>query len=631
MKIFSYKYFVNNLYLVQVVDSYGPNKFLPLAIAYQWLYADLPNWCVKDTLIEKLNIKEYVSNMKNPRVVAMSCYIWNWNYNCALASEIKQKWPECVVVIGGPQVSKTDFLLLKKHKYFDIAVLGENEEAFKTILEHYQSRDFKNIPGTMLPGIITPGIKRTENLNQLPSPILSGFYNTIIDKYQSNGNSYMWQVTYETMRGCPYHCAFCDIGEDYWNKTYQFDIDRVYKEIDWMSENKIEYVAVCDSNWGLFERDYAITEYVVKKKLETGYPKFWDVTWAKSNHERVRRIAELDKQAGTKLFKGVTFAVQSLNKETLDSVERFNLSESVIKTSMNYFKAKDISTYSELIWPMPGETTDSLIKGMQKLIDLGQEDFVMVHPLVLTPNAPMGQPDYIKQHKLQYKEVPLDTFWLKVEDPDNYVVETVYAVCSTEQVTKEQTVHGHMFAHWLIVMYYYGWAHYIMKYLKNKFTVSETEFITDLISYIELSKQGILYNEHVATQQSLLNVFDNSVFWGRLVDEVYWEYKSATCVNFHFNRDCLKQELAKFIQYKYNVKDDDLIELNADMCFDWRTQYPINKKLSEELTSLCFGTDVKEFDIYHEDKSLTSDTDFVKKVYHYQRKNRYWKCSINIF
>lgn len=26
-----------NLYLVQTVDKYGPNSFLPLAVSYQWL------------------------------------------------------------------------------------------------------------------------------------------------------------------------------------------------------------------------------------------------------------------------------------------------------------------------------------------------------------------------------------------------------------------------------------------------------------------------------------------------------------------------------------------------------------------------------------------------------------------
>jgi hypothetical protein len=243
----------------------------------------------------------------------------------------------------------------------------------------------------------------------------------------------------------------------------------------------------------------------------------------------------------------------------------------------------------------------------------------------------MGQPDYIKQHKLQCKEVPLDTFWLKVEDPDDYIVETVFAVYGTDCATQQETVAGHMFAHWLIVMYYYGWAHFVMKFLKNKLAVSETEFITDLINYIKLKKQGILYSEHIETERALNDVFDNSGFWGRLIDGVYWEYKSATCVNFHFNRENLKEELAEFIGYQYNIHDTDLIDLNADMCFDWRNQYPIRKQLSSEVTSLCFGIDVTEIDVYHDDQSITSDVDFIKKVYHYQRKNRYWKCAVKVF
>ena len=59
-----------------------------------------------------------------------------------------------------------------------------------------------------------------------------------------------------------------------------FDMVRVKAEIDWMARKKIEYVAVCDSNWGLMPRDVDITKYVIETKQKTGWPKFWDVTWA---------------------------------------------------------------------------------------------------------------------------------------------------------------------------------------------------------------------------------------------------------------------------------------------------------------------------------------------------------------
>jgi len=75
---------MKNAILVQVVDSYGPNKFLPLAIAYQWLNAlqdpHIANqWQLQDVLIEKVNIDEYVDSIEHkPEMMAMSCYVWNW-------------------------------------------------------------------------------------------------------------------------------------------------------------------------------------------------------------------------------------------------------------------------------------------------------------------------------------------------------------------------------------------------------------------------------------------------------------------------------------------------------------------------------------------------------------------------
>jgi len=54
---------MNNLLLVQVVDKYGPNSFLPLAISYQWMYAQTSeivknNFMVSDVIIEKKNSKK---------------------------------------------------------------------------------------------------------------------------------------------------------------------------------------------------------------------------------------------------------------------------------------------------------------------------------------------------------------------------------------------------------------------------------------------------------------------------------------------------------------------------------------------------------------------------------------------
>src|SRR6056300_917199 len=126
-----------NLYLVQTVDKYGPNSFLPLAISYQWMFAQADdevkaNWEVKDVLIEKIAPKQYVRQMQHkPDMVAMSCYVWNWEYNKELAKEIKRVYPDCLVVVGGPNVDKRNTNFFMDFPMFDLGVMGEGEPAFR--------------------------------------------------------------------------------------------------------------------------------------------------------------------------------------------------------------------------------------------------------------------------------------------------------------------------------------------------------------------------------------------------------------------------------------------------------------------------------------------------------------------
>ena len=125
---------MKNIYLVQASDNHGPNKFLPLAIGYQWCYGKNDDWTLKDVLIEKIEPKDYVATMQQPELVAMSSYVWNWEYNRELAKQIKRKFRQCKIITGGPQINKYDPDFFDKHPMFDAFIHGEGEEAFKTRL-----------------------------------------------------------------------------------------------------------------------------------------------------------------------------------------------------------------------------------------------------------------------------------------------------------------------------------------------------------------------------------------------------------------------------------------------------------------------------------------------------------------
>ena len=61
---------------------------------------------------------------------------------------------------------------------------------------------------------------------------------------------------WETNRGCPFQCTFCDWGSATKTKVRKWERDRLFKEIEWFADNKIPYIDCCDANFGIFvERD----------------------------------------------------------------------------------------------------------------------------------------------------------------------------------------------------------------------------------------------------------------------------------------------------------------------------------------------------------------------------------------
>ena len=644
--VFDIDLIVKNILLVQVVDDYGLNKFLPLAIAYQWLFAERDprikcNWRVADVLIEKVVIEPYVDSLTEEiHVVAMSCYVWNFNYNNRLAQAIKKRWPDCKIVVGGPEITKHDPDLIRNRPWFDLAVLGENESVLADFLQ-----DLNLLRVTERMGVVTKFTheiqqpERTKDLKEIPSPILSGFYDSIMSSYRAKGVKVdHWQVTWETMRGCPYHCAFCDIGDDYWNKTTWFDLDRVYKEIDWMGSNKIEYLSVCDSNWGIHPRDIEITKRIIASKQRTGYPRILDVTWAKNNPDRVRQIIELDQRAGTGLLRGLNMSLQSMDPTTLEINSRFNLVDSVLDKTLRWYKANNIPTFSEIIWPLPGETLESFISGIQHMMDIGQRDFVVVHPLVSTNNSPLGQAAFRSTHGVTTVTVPVDTFWMKIPDQESYVVETEQAVISTNTASYEDVLQGNMIAHWVGVLYYYGWAHYVMRYLRRVIGLRELDFIQAWIRYCESNPMSLAGREHAATLAAYRSVFETRSHWGRLLpepfDNIYWEYKSGTCVVFQDQRPQLIDCMHHFLDKTFGLIDKDLVRLNFDLCVDHKRLGPFYEHYRSDVLKSCLDVDGDGLTIYHRDTELSSpDMDSMKfcaRVYHHRRKMRHWHCDFTV-
>ena len=98
---------------------------LPYSAATVWAYAQSfreiqENYkLASDFLFIKRPIAEIMEKIENPDVFGFSTYVWNSNYTDTLARRIKEKYPDCLIVYGGPQIPDKDEQLFFKKPWID--------------------------------------------------------------------------------------------------------------------------------------------------------------------------------------------------------------------------------------------------------------------------------------------------------------------------------------------------------------------------------------------------------------------------------------------------------------------------------------------------------------------------------
>jgi len=74
----------------------------------------------------------------------------------------------------------------------------------------------------------------------------------------------------------------------------------------------------------------------------------------------------------------------------------------------------------------------------------------------------------------------------------------------------------------------------------------------------------------------------------------------------------------------------DVIDLNIDMCHTNDRTYPLTKTYNIDTVKHTLGLELDTITLDHYDKEKMSDKEFFHLAYHYQRKNRYWRCKVSI-
>ncbi|MCL2300881.1 MAG: radical SAM protein [Firmicutes bacterium] len=397
-----------NVYLVQVdVLRKAPmfyTAYLPYTAGALWSYARqeptvAEHYALREIFFLRDPIDGVLPRIENPFLVGFSCYCWSTEYNKALARAVKRAFPDCYILFGGHNVPPGSSML-EELPYVDFLMHGEGELGFQALLAQllHAAPDFTAVPGLSYRtagGCHTNPNGALDSLERCPSPFLEGIFDPIVAAHPE----IQWSVAWETNRGCPHRCAYCDWGHHNHN-VRQIPMDRLLAEIEWISANKGEFIWCADANFGILPRDEEILDALVAARDRKGFPQTFLSQTTHALSERTFRVSKKLYQSGLGRH-GFVIALQSLSPEVLRNIGRQNPDDEALIQWIRRHHREGLQVYTDLILGLPGETLQSFCAGVEKVYRLGLHEGIEYFQCYLLPNAQMADPAYRQRHELR--------------------------------------------------------------------------------------------------------------------------------------------------------------------------------------------------------------------------------------
>lgn len=548
---------MKRIYYVQISVSYDSPWALPYSVGciVAYLKADksiTEYYEIPDIIVAREKPEEAVKRFNNPSFVAFSCGTWNIEYNKVLAVKLKELYPDVKIIFGGASVPD-DTSFLDKYGFIDYLMHNEGEETtamfFKAIKNGEDLSTVPNLSYRTKNGNVKTRDYHPEDISFYPSPYVMGVFDNILKE----NPDVEFHTTLETNRGCPYTCSYCQWCHTH--KVRQFPMEKIKAEIEWISKNKITYCYCADANFGIFERDVEIAEYVVEQKNKYGYPHIFKPNYAKESNETVFNAGRILNK--NNVDKGITLAYQSVSEKVLENIGRKNFPLEYFRALDARYTAENIPTYTELILGMPGETYDSFSKGLCDMLEHGQHNSMLVYECQVYDNAPMGKPEYKEKYGIKTSRIPL--FGIHYNPEFNGVQEYFDVITETDSMSKADWVKSFMFCIVLQAFHHFGLLKFFALYLRYEKNISFYEFYNSLVEFI-FSSEGTfiyklfseLYNRKADTDKA------EWTFRKDRYGKTGWYFEEGAFLELVYNWDEFWKDIAPFLNsFEY---DDGVFE-----------------------------------------------------------------------
>lgn len=379
---------------------------------------------------EYSSIKEIYEQVKEADVIMFSSYIWNYPICDDVAKLAKADGK--ITIVGGPHIGVNEPEFFNSRDFYDFAcqVTKPGEVFMEDFIDQWFETDGKpqreNISWE-----VRSDKKRDYRIDSMEYSA----YEDNID-YMKKILDYAREkklepyISFETTRGCPYSCVFCEWGGGIATKIYKKPLDIVKRDILAMKEAGFFSANLTDANFGVFlERDIEILKFAwdnqfnltdisaVKTKDLKRRKKIIDA-WFNVIQRKPKNDSpspeETDMWNRTKYLSIVpTVSIQSVSDQAMKDCNRVDLSlEDKIELSKYIGERTREAGYPvpalELILGMPGSTIQDFYKEMEIIWNFKSWG-MRRHDYMFLPDSELCSKEYIEKFKIKLVEVYTDS------------------------------------------------------------------------------------------------------------------------------------------------------------------------------------------------------------------------------
>jgi putative methyltransferase len=504
------------------------------------------------------NVQDLDEVLKTTDILCLSCYIWNFQLQLIITKRARLVNPDIIIVAGGPQLHS------KYYSWFDHNIIGECEGSLQQILDGHAPHVINSPRKTEFP--VSPYI------NQLPA---------LLDIKEHSKNPL--GIIFETSRGCPYACSYCDWGSLTISKVHFYDMERIKLELETLCRDvKPNYLFLADANFGIVKRDVEIAEYIASMKQKYGFPKSFYYSVSKNNPDRNFKIGKTLYDGG--VVDNYIVSVVHTDRDVLKINDRGNIKTEKFKVLSQKCVDNGLPTQTQLILGMPGDTKEKWFDNICETFEWGLHAETKPYWYNVLPNAPANNKKFWDEWEIKTQRVIFAQARLKADD--ELIDKTAEIIVSCKSFTTEDWIVMNKHSRWLQALHNFALLRNVAMYYRHVLDVPYNAFYAGVVEYLWSTDIGKQYNSQyeaylrkildIRYQEeyvpfvfngNVMNVEPEDVLFMHILDNkehFYWLIDKTYGYDSIVVQDLIKYQKDSMIDMSYSPEDGRRVAMEYD-------------------------------------------------------------------